>query len=115
MQKLIKKLANKYGLKYNENKGNVIVKFKDGTIKELNKPFIFKTINKKEKIHMRNIDKIRLYLQKELEDNIKHILENECPFHYNLKGFEDDNDERCYDNNKDKESCKKCWELEIVE
>ena len=100
MQKLIKKLADKYGLKHNENKNNVTVKFKDGTIKELDKPSICEMFNKKEKIHMKNIDKIRLYLQKELEDNIEHILENECPFHYNLKGFEDDNDERCYDNYK---------------
>jgi len=65
---------------------------------------------------MKNIDKMRLKLQKELEDNIKYIMENECPCHYDLKGFdEDDNDKRCYDNNKDKESCKRCWVLEIVE
>ena len=115
MQKLIKKLADRYGLKYDENKDNTTVKFKDGTIKELDDPFMYKTINKKEKIHMKNIDKIRLKLQKDLEDEIKFIVEKECPFHYDLKGFEEDNDERCYDNNKDKESCKKCWELEIVE
>jgi len=63
---------------------------------------------------MKNIDKIRLKLQKDLEDEIKIIIEKECPFHYDLKGFEEDNDERCYENNKDKESCKKCWNLEIV-
>ena len=64
---------------------------------------------------MKNIDKIRKKLQDALEEEIKLIMENECPFHYDLKGFEDDNDERCYDNNKDKENCKKCWELEIIE
>ena len=40
MQKLIKKLADKYELKYDKNKDNVTVKLKDGTIKELNKPSV---------------------------------------------------------------------------
>jgi len=47
MQKLIKKLANKYGLKYDENKDNVTVKLKDGTIKELNKPSIYEMFDNK--------------------------------------------------------------------
>ena len=47
MQKLIKKLADRYGLKYDENKNNVTVKLKDGTIKELNKPSICEMFNGK--------------------------------------------------------------------
>jgi len=47
MQKLIKKLADRYGLKYNENKDNVTVKLKDGTVKVLNKPSICKMFDYK--------------------------------------------------------------------
>jgi len=47
MQKLIKNLADRYRLKYDENKNNVTVKLKDGMIKELNKPSICKIFDYK--------------------------------------------------------------------
>jgi len=47
MQKLIKKLADRYRLKYDENKDNTTVKLKDGTIKVLDKPSICKMFNGK--------------------------------------------------------------------
>jgi len=63
---------------------------------------------------MKNIDKIRQKLQKALEEEIKLIMENECPFHYDLKGLEDDED-RCSEYNNNKENCKICWNLETEE
>jgi len=63
----------------------------------------------------KDINKIKLRLQEELEEKIKYILEKECPHYYNLKSFDNENedDKRCYEVNGKKESCIRCWELEV--
>ncbi len=43
----------------------------------------------------------------EIRKEKKYIIENECPCHYGLKGYE--NTEKCADNNGDIESCTRCW------